>query len=89
MPSHGLWSDEMSGACGALALSAGDASNFGKHIFSPSQRWPHQHMPSALMMQVPVPQHLGSSLIQILQGLAAHGVWWCVREALQAIIMDN
>jgi hypothetical protein len=44
------------------------ASGFGKHIFSPSQRWPHQHVPSALMMQVPVPQHLGSSLIQVLHG---------------------
>jgi hypothetical protein len=31
-----------------------------KHIFSPSQRWPHQQRPSALMMHVPVPQHLGS-----------------------------
>jgi hypothetical protein len=33
----------------------------GKHIFSPSHFWPHQHRPSALMMQVPVPQHLRSS----------------------------
>jgi hypothetical protein len=55
-------------ACGALALAVSDASSFGKHIFSPSQRWPHQHVPSALMMQVPVPQHLGSSLIQVLHG---------------------
>jgi hypothetical protein len=37
-----------------------------KHIFSPSQRWPHQHTPSALMMQVPVPQHLGSSDMGLL-----------------------
>ena len=37
-----------------------------KHIFSPSQRWPHQHWPSALMMQVPVPQHRGSSDMGLL-----------------------
>jgi hypothetical protein len=37
-----------------------------KHIFSPSQRWPHQHRPSALMMQVPVPQHRGSSDMGLL-----------------------
>ena len=33
------------------------------HIFSPSQVWPHQQTPSSLMMKVPVPQHLGSSVI--------------------------
>ena len=33
------------------------------HIFSPSQVWPHQQTPSSLMMQVPVPQHLGSSVM--------------------------
>ena len=33
----------------------------GKHIFSPSHFWPHQHTPSSLMMQVPVPQQRGSS----------------------------
>ena len=37
----------------------------GKHIFSPSHFWPHQQTPSALMMHVPVPQHLGSLLILI------------------------
>jgi hypothetical protein len=35
----------------------------GIDIFSPSQTCPHQQIPSALMMQVPVPQHLGSSVI--------------------------
>jgi hypothetical protein len=52
-----------------LALTADGEFSFGKHIFSPSHCWPHQHTPSALMMQVPVPQHLGSSLIHILHGL--------------------
>jgi hypothetical protein len=51
-------------------LGTGAASTGAKLIFSPSQRWPHQHTPSALMMQVPVPQHLGSSLIKVLQVLA-------------------
>ena len=56
-------------SCTALPVT-GAASTGAKLIFSPSQRWPHQHTPSALMMQVPVPQHLGSSLIKVLQGLA-------------------
>ena len=33
------------------------------HIFSPSHVCPHQQTPSGLMMQVPVPQHLGSSVM--------------------------
>eukprot|EP01041_Mallomonas_annulata_P015868 gene15869-33454_t len=33
-----------------------------KHMRSPSQIWPHQHWPSSLMMQVPVPQQRGSSM---------------------------
>ncbi len=33
------------------------------YIFSPSQVWPHQQTPSSLMMQVPVQQHLGSSVM--------------------------
>jgi hypothetical protein len=45
----------------ALAGLACKVGSGMKHIFSPSQRWPHQHRPSALMMQVPVPQHRGSS----------------------------
>ena len=40
-----------------------DSSGFGKHIFSPSHFWPHQQSPSSLMMQVPVPQHLKSSVM--------------------------
>jgi hypothetical protein len=56
-------------SCSALVFTPVEASSFGKHIFSPSHCWPHQHTPSALMMQVPVPQHLGSSVIEILQGL--------------------
>jgi hypothetical protein len=47
-----------------------DAFSFsGKHIFSPSQRCPHQHRPSALMMHVPVPQHRGSSDMRIFLSL--------------------
>jgi hypothetical protein len=57
-------------SCSALAFTPLDVSSLGKHIFSPSHCWPHQHRPSALMMQVPVPQHLGSSVIEIFQGLA-------------------
>jgi hypothetical protein len=44
----------------------GTPTGAGKHIFSPSQRWPHQQRPSALMMQVPVPQHRGSSDMGLL-----------------------
>ena len=57
-------------SCGALAFTALDVSNVGKaHFFAIPLLWPHQHRPSALMMQVPVPQHLGSSLIHVFQGL--------------------
>ena len=35
----------------------------GGHICSPSQRWPHQQMPSALIMQVPLPQQRVSSFV--------------------------
>jgi hypothetical protein len=38
----------------------------GKHIFVPSHRWPHQQNPSALMMQVPVPQQRVSSMVSFL-----------------------
>jgi hypothetical protein len=48
------------------APSTGAAAASGKHIFSPSHRWPHQHWPSALMMQVPVPQHRRSSDMGLL-----------------------
>jgi hypothetical protein len=58
------------GDCGAVSLferASGCAEGSDmKHIFSPSQRWPHQHTPSALMMQVPVPQHRGSSDMGLL-----------------------
>jgi hypothetical protein len=58
------------GECGAVSLferaSGCAAGSDMKHIFSPSQRWPHQHTPSTLMMQVPVPQHLGSSDMGLL-----------------------
>jgi hypothetical protein len=49
-------------ACGSASLKSSD---LGKHIFSPSHFCPHQHRPSSLMMHVPVPQHLGSSVIQV------------------------
>jgi hypothetical protein len=35
----------------------------GMHIVSPFQTCPHQQIPSLLMMHVPVPQHLISSLM--------------------------
>lgn len=58
------------GDCGAVSLfewASGWAAGSGmKHIFWPSQLWPHQHRPSALMMQVPVPQHRGSSDMGLL-----------------------
>ena len=38
-------------------------STTGKHIFSPSHRCPHQHSPSSLIIQEPVPQQRGSSTI--------------------------
>jgi hypothetical protein len=40
---------------------AGVASAPGLHIVLPFHCWPHQHKPSALMMQVPVPQQRSSS----------------------------
>jgi hypothetical protein len=35
----------------------------GAHMRTPFQRWPHQHKPSALMMQVPEPQQRVSSMV--------------------------
>lgn len=40
-----------------------------KHIFSPSHTCPHQQRPSSSMMQVPVPQHLLSSVITSSKGI--------------------
>jgi len=50
-------------------LLAGAGSANDMHL--PSQRWPHQHWPSALMMQVPVPQQRGSSMFSIFQGFGS------------------
>ncbi len=50
-----------------------------KHIFSPSQRCPHQQRPSALMMQVPVPQHRGSSDMGLLQWTVGMKVTGCLK----------
>jgi len=41
----------------------GSGLSLGMDILMPSHTCPHQQMPCALMMQVPVPQHLGSSVI--------------------------
>jgi hypothetical protein len=41
----------------------GSVPGFGIDILMPSHTCPHQQIPCALMMQVPVPQHLGSSVI--------------------------
>jgi len=41
----------------------GSMPGFGIDILTPSHTCPHQQIPCALMMQVPVPQHLGSSVI--------------------------
>jgi hypothetical protein len=38
-------------------------SALGKHMRVPSQLCPHQQKPSALMMQVPLPQQRSSSMI--------------------------
>jgi hypothetical protein len=45
------------------SLEALTLSTLGKHMRVPSQLWPHQQKPSALMMQVPVPQQRASSMI--------------------------
>ena len=53
--------------CAVAAAAAGCAGSVlvaGWHIFVPSHCWPHQHRPSASMMQVPVPQQRSSCDIQ-------------------------
>jgi len=55
------WLESDAGASPALFVSSAS----GKHIFCPSHCWPHQHWPSLLMIQVPVPQHLKSSVMSI------------------------
>jgi hypothetical protein len=64
--------EEGDGALHGLGRSSPSSSGFkfsvlglGMDIFTPSHTCPHQHIPSALMMQVPVPQHLGSSVIWV------------------------
>ena len=44
---------------------AGSAALPGRHMVSPSHCWPHQHKPSALIRQVPVPQQRSSSTISV------------------------
>ena len=43
--------------------TAGDGKSGAWHISSPFHCWPHQQRPSVSMMQVPLPQQRGSSLI--------------------------
>jgi hypothetical protein len=47
----------------ALPPVASPATASGKHMRVPFHCWPHQQKPSALMMQVPLPQQRGSSMI--------------------------
>ena len=53
-----------SGAASATAAWPSIGVRGAWHIFSPSHCWPHQHRPAASMMQVPLPQQRGSSVIQ-------------------------
>ena len=79
----GGWSAVRSSAGVSSSPASGPASTddapakAGARIFSPSQRWPHQHRPSALIMQVPVPQQRVSSflmgLLPFVGGLYAFG----------------
>jgi hypothetical protein len=49
---------------GALSRTGSSAGASGVwHIFWPSHRWPHQQRPSESMMQVPLPQQRGSSVM--------------------------
>jgi len=60
-----MWPDPGS----ALGPSVVDASAvfssliFGNFMLVPSHCWPHQQRPSALMMQVPLPQQRSSSIL--------------------------
>jgi hypothetical protein len=51
---------EVSEGASPVVLSS---SALAKHIRVPSQLWPHQQKPSALMMQVPLPQQRSSSMM--------------------------
>ncbi len=53
------------GATGDRSLwpTVADGKGSGAHMRSPFHRWPHQHRPSALMMQVPEPQQRVSSMV--------------------------
>ena len=57
----------VSSPASACASTDGASGKPGAHIFSPSHRWPHQQMPSALIMQVPVPQQRVSSFLMGLR----------------------
>ena len=67
----------------AKACEGADTGSGIKHIFSPSQRWPHQQRPSALMMHVPVPQHLGSFDMGLLLKSGVRWIKGCLKT-LQA-----
>lgn len=61
------------------------------HIFSPSHCWPHQHRPAASMMQVPLPQQRGSSvmcnsMMSPLRHSARHANLKCGRASGQLTI---
>ena len=59
-----------SGVLDSWEEAAASGATFGaKHIFCPSQCWPHQHNPSALIRQVPVPQQRVSSCIVVSYAL--------------------
>ena len=61
--SEGLFTDEAPEVSEALPPVASPATASGKHMRVPFHCWPHQQKPSALMMQVPLPQQRGSSMI--------------------------
>lgn len=60
------WLLEGSGCIGSappLPPGACGSASGGMHIFWPSHCWPHQQRPSVSMMQVPLPQQRGSSVM--------------------------
>ena len=65
-----------SGCCATSAPSGLSQGGSGAWlIFTPFHCWPHQQWPSALMMQVPLPQQRGSSLI------------WYSRRSIHALLV--